>query len=95
MCRGFESLLRYQIHNLSDPIPNSRRPGTTKTAIIAIRYYLDEAALALVVEDVFEQLAADGVIYAEIRTGLKDLGQGREQYQTDQPSSLRTSSLRG
>lgn len=27
----------------------------------------DEAALALVVEDVFEQLAADGVIYAEIR----------------------------
>ena len=27
----------------------------------------DEAALALVVEDVFEQLSADGVIYAEIR----------------------------
>ena len=27
----------------------------------------DEAALALVVEDLFEQLAADGVIYAEIR----------------------------
>lgn len=27
----------------------------------------DEAALALVVEDVFEQLASDGVIYAEIR----------------------------
>jgi adenosine deaminase len=27
----------------------------------------DEPALALVVEDVFEQLAADGVIYAEIR----------------------------
>jgi adenosine deaminase len=27
----------------------------------------EEAALALVVEDVFEQLAADGVIYAEIR----------------------------
>ncbi len=27
----------------------------------------DEAALALVVEDVFQQLAADGVIYAEIR----------------------------
>jgi adenosine deaminase len=27
----------------------------------------DEAALALVVEDLFEQLAADGVLYAEIR----------------------------
>jgi len=27
----------------------------------------NEAALALVVEDLFEQLAADGVIYAEIR----------------------------
>jgi adenosine deaminase len=27
----------------------------------------DEAALALVVEDVFQQLAADGVIYAELR----------------------------
>ena len=27
----------------------------------------DEAALALVVEDIFEQLAADGVIYAELR----------------------------
>jgi adenosine deaminase len=31
------------------------------------RLMQDEAALALVVEDVFEQLAADGVIYAEIR----------------------------
>jgi adenosine deaminase len=31
------------------------------------RLMQDEASLALVVEDVFEQLAADGVIYAEIR----------------------------
>ena len=31
------------------------------------RLMQDEASLALVVEDLFEQLAADGVIYAEIR----------------------------
>ena len=31
------------------------------------RLMQDEAALSLVVEDLFEQLAADGVIYSEIR----------------------------
>ena len=60
------SLEEYQREFIAPPRCTSLADFLTR-APRGFRLMQDEAALALVVEDLFEQLAADGVIYAEIR----------------------------
>lgn len=60
------SLEEYQREFIAPPRCTSLADFLTR-APRGFRLMQDEAALALVVEDVFHQLAADGVIYAEIR----------------------------
>ena len=60
------SLEEYQREFIAPPRCTSLADFLTR-APRAFRLMQDEAALALVVEDLFEQLAADGVMYAEIR----------------------------
>jgi adenosine deaminase len=60
------SLEEYQREFIAPPRCTSLADFLTR-APRGFQLMQDEAALALVVEDLFEQLAADGVIYAEIR----------------------------
>jgi adenosine deaminase len=60
------SLEEYQREFIAPPRCTSLADFLTR-APRGFRLMQDDAALTLVVEDVFEQLAADGVIYAEIR----------------------------
>ena len=60
------SLEEYQREFVAPPRCTSLADFLTR-APRGFRLMQDEAALALVVEDVFEQLAADGVVYTEIR----------------------------
>jgi adenosine deaminase len=60
------SLEEYQREFIAPPKCTSLADFLTR-APRGFQLMQDEAALALVVEDLFEQLAADGVIYAEIR----------------------------
>jgi adenosine deaminase len=60
------SLEEYQSEFIAPPRCTSLADFLTR-APRGFQLMQDEAALALVVDDVFEQLAADGVIYAEIR----------------------------
>ena len=63
---GSVSLEEYQSEFIAPPRCTSLADFLTR-APRGFQLMQDEAALALVVEDLFEQLAADGVIYAEIR----------------------------
>jgi len=60
------SLEEYQREFIAPPRCTSLADFLTR-APRGFQLMQDEAALALVVEDLFQQLAADGVIYAEIR----------------------------
>ena len=60
------SLEEYQREFIAPPRCTSLADFLTR-APRGFRLMQDKTALALVVEDVFQQLAADGVIYAEIR----------------------------
>jgi adenosine deaminase len=60
------SLEQYQQEFIAPPRCTSLADFLTR-APRGFQLMQDEAALALVVEDLFEQFAADGVIYAEIR----------------------------
>jgi adenosine deaminase len=60
------SLEEYQREFIAPPRCTSLADFLTR-APRGFQLMQDEASLALVVEDVFEQLAADGVIYAEVR----------------------------
>lgn len=60
------SLEQYQREFIAPPRCTSLADFLTR-APRGFKLMQDEAALSLVVEDLFEQLAADGVIYAEIR----------------------------
>jgi adenosine deaminase len=60
------SLEEYQREFIAPPRCTSLADFLTR-APRGFQLMQDEAALAVVVEDLFEQLAADGVIYAEIR----------------------------
>jgi adenosine deaminase len=60
------SLEEYQSEFIAPPRCTSLADFLTR-APRGFQLMQDEAALALVVEDLFQQLAADGVIYAEIR----------------------------
>jgi len=60
------SLEQYQQEFIAPPRCTSLADFLTR-APRGFQLMQDEAALALVVEDLFEQLVADGVIYAEIR----------------------------
>ncbi len=63
---GSISLEEYQREFIAPPRCTSLADFLTR-APRGFQLMQDEAGLALVVEDVFEQLAADGVIYSEIR----------------------------
>ena len=60
------SLEQYQREFIAPPRCSNLADFLTR-APLGFKLMQDEAALALVVEDLFEQLAADGVLYAEIR----------------------------